>query len=354
MPDLYGLLKPAVHCLQPETAHNLALWALSKGLGGGAPYTDPVLRTTLWGRRFENPVGLAAGFDKDARAPLQAIAMGFGFVEIGSVTPKPQPGNPLPRLFRLDADRAVVNRMGFNSEGADAAAFRLSKLPPPPRTDPIGINLGKNKETEDPAVDYVIGIQKLARFADYIVVNVSSPNTPGLRALQGRDILRGLVEKVRAALDHAVPEGTPPLLVKVAPDLTETDVTDIAAVLTEGGVDGLIATNTTVARPDTLTDPQGQETGGLSGAPLMTPSTKIIGDFYKATGGKLPLIGVGGISSGVDAYAKIRAGASLVQLYSGMVFEGPGLPGRVNRTLAGLLKRDGFESVADAVGADHR
>lgn len=354
MPDLYRLTWPLVRRLQPETAHNLALWGLSKRLVSGRPYDDPILESTLWGRRFRNPVGLAAGFDKDADVPMQALALGFGFVEIGSVTPKPQPGNPKPRLFRLDEDEAVVNRMGFNSKGAAYARERLSRLPGPGHPGVVGVNLGKNKETVDAAADYVAGVDALAEFADYVVVNVSSPNTPGLRALQDKNELSALIGRVREALDARVPENTPPLMVKVAPDLTDDDIADIADIAVNGPVDGLIATNTTIDRPPFLKNPQKGETGGLSGKPLMRPSTKVLSDFYRATGGKVALIGVGGILSGADAYAKIRAGASLVQLYSGMVFEGPSLPGRVCRALAGLLRSDGFENVADAVGADHR
>lgn len=352
--DAYRLSWPLVRHLSPECAHNLALWALSKRLVSGAAYDDAVLETEVWGRAFRNPLGLAAGFDKDAAVPMQALALGFGFVEIGSVTPRPQPGNPRPRLFRLDEDAAVINRMGFNSKGADHAAGMLSKLPASRALGVIGVNLGKNKETEDAAADYVTGIEKLSGYADYIVVNVSSPNTPGLRALQDRAELEGLIARVRGALDAAVPENPPPLLVKVAPDLTDADIADIAAVAMGDAVDGLIATNTTITRPMSLKSAHKDETGGLSGRPLAPISTRVIADFYKATNGRVPLIGVGGIASGADAYAKIRAGASLVQLYSGMVFEGPSLPGRICRALAGLLKRDGFKSVKDAVGADHR
>ena len=352
MPDLYGLIRPLLQPLSPERAHNLALWALERGLVSGAPYHDPVLNSTLWGLDFPNPVGLAAGFDKDATAPIQTLALGFGFVEIGSVTPKPQPGNSKPRLFRLEDDLGVINRMGFNSKGMAHAAARLARLPRP-HSGVIGVNLGKNKETEDAASDYVAGIHALAQFADYIVVNVSSPNTPGLRALQSKAQLEDLIAKVRDALDAAVPDTTPPLLVKVAPDLTDDDIKDIADIAKGPMVDGLIATNTTIDRPAHLKSIFKAETGGLSGQPLMAPSTKILSDLYLACGVTVPLIGVGGIASGADAYAKVRAGASLVQLYSAMVFGGPALPGRICRDLAALLKRDGFSSVQDAVGADH-
>lgn len=354
MPDLYSMLRPFIGCVQAETAHNMALWALERRVVSGAPFSDPVLETNLWGRDFANPIGLAAGFDKNADVPMQALALGFGFVEIGSVTPRPQAGNPKPRLFRLDEDEGVVNRMGFNSKGVDYTAAKLEALPPTRGLGIIGVNLGKNKETEDAASDYVTGIEKLAQYADYMVINVSSPNTPGLRALQDKAELEALVLRVRDVLDKTVPTNTPPLLVKVAPDLTDDDITDIAAVARSSAVDGLIATNTTIDRPASLINASKSEGGGLSGKPLMKPSTKILSDLYQATNGKVPLIGVGGIMSGADAYDKIRAGASLVQFYSSMVFEGPSLPGRMCRTLAGLLKRDGFEHVADAVGADHR
>ena len=354
MPDLYSMLRPFIGCIQAETAHNMALWALKRRLVSGAPFSDPVLETNLWGRDFANPIGLAAGFDKNADVPMQALALGFGFVEIGSVTPRPQAGNPKPRLFRLDEDEGVVNRMGFNSKGVDYTAANLSALPPTRRLGIIGVNLGKNKETEDAAADYVIGIEKLAQYADYMVINVSSPNTPGLRALQDKAELEALVSRVRDVLDKTVPTNTPPLLVKVAPDLTDDDIADIAAVAGSSAVDGLIATNTTIDRPASLINASKSEGGGLSGKPLMKPSTKILSDLYKATNGQVPLIGVGGIMSGADAYDKIRAGASLVQFYSSMVYEGQSLPGRMCRTLAGLLKRDGIEHVNDAVGADHR
>lgn len=354
MVDLYRALRPLVFKMDAECAHQAALKILASGLAGGAPYADPILETTVFGRAFANPIGLAAGFDKDADAPQQALALGFGFVEIGSVTPRPQSGNPKPRLFRLPEDEAVVNRMGFNSKGADNAAANLERLPLPPRAGLIGVNLGKNKETEDAAADYELGIAKLARFADYLVVNVSSPNTPGLRALQDKGELTALIERVKTALSAACPVGTPPLLVKVAPDLTDEDIADIAAIAVEQALDGLICTNTTIARPMSLKNAHKSETGGLSGKPLFQPSTNILRAFYRAVGGKVPLIGVGGVQSGADAYEKIRAGASLVQMYSGMVYEGPTLPGRACRTLAGLLRKDGFGNVAEAVGADHR
>ena len=347
---MYGFLRPFVFCLDPERAHGLSLWALKSGLVSGAgPVRDPVLGQKIWDLEFPNPIGLAAGFDKDVQVPLQALSLGFGFVEVGSITPKPQPGNPLPRLFRLAADKAAINRNGFNSGGMDLAATRLASLPFH-RAGPVGVNLGKNKYTEDAAADYVAGIAELGTYANYLVVNVSSPNTPGLRALQGRAPLAELLQAVKAAI--AKLDRHLPLLLKVAPDLTDDDKRDIAAVAIDEAIDGLIATNTTIARPDDLIDPQRTETGGLSGRPLMTSSTAVLADLYRMTEGRLPLVGVGGVASAADAYAKIRAGASLVQLYTAMIYEGPHLVAGVNRGLAELLKRDGFANVSEAVGAD--
>jgi dihydroorotate dehydrogenase len=351
--DYFKLAGPLVRFFDPETAHGLTIRALRMGLVPPQPrVTAPSLEVALWGLRFPNPVGLAAGFDKNAEVPDAMLRQGFGFVEIGSVTPRPQPGNPKPRMFRLTEDRAVINRMGFNNEGMDAVARRLEGRA---RIGIVGANLGKNKDTEDAAADYEKGAATLAPLADYMVINVSSPNTPGLRSLQGRDQLEALVGRTRAALDAAVPDGKrPPLLLKIAPDLNDEDLADIAAVALAGGLDGLIVSNTTIARPDWLRSDHVKETGGLSGAPLFVPSTAVLSRMYTLTEGKLPIIGVGGIASGSEAYAKIRAGASLVQLYSALVYEGPGLITRINRELVALLKRDGFASVADAVGADHR
>jgi dihydroorotate dehydrogenase len=355
MADWYRLAWPLIRCLDPEKAHGMALSALETGLlRSDASPQDPRLETALWGRRFPSPIGLAAGFDKDARVPGPLLALGFGFVEVGSVTPRPQPGNPRPRLFRLERDHAVINRMGFNNGGMEAMADRLSKSRP---KGILGINLGKNKDTEDAAADYEKGITRLARFADYLVINVSSPNTPGLRALQGRGPLEALVGRSRAALNATLPPETrPPLLLKVAPDLTEEDMADIAAVALDGGLDegldGLICTNTTIDRPASLTSAHKGETGGLSGAPLLAPSTTILRRIAELTEGRLPLVGVGGVASGQDAYAKIRAGASLVQFYSAMVYGGPHLVTRITSELADCLRADGFASVTEAVGAD--
>ncbi len=351
--DYFKLAGPVIRSLDPETAHGLTVRALACGLVPGQKRVDaPCLETTVWGLRFPNPVGLAAGFDKNAEVPDAMLRQGFGFVEIGSVTPRPQAGNPKPRMFRLPEDRAILNRMGFNNEGLEEVARRLEARP---RIGIVGANLGKNKDTEDAAADYEKGAARLAPLSDYLVINVSSPNTPGLRSLQGRDQLEALVGRTRAALDKAVPSAKrPPLLLKIAPDLNNEDLSDIAAVALTGGLDGLIVSNTTIARPESLKSRFAQETGGLSGAPLFAPSTSVLGRMYVLTEGRLPLVGVGGIASAEQAYAKIRAGASLIQLYSAMIYEGPGLVSRVNRGLVGLLAKDGFASLADAVGADHR
>jgi dihydroorotate dehydrogenase len=351
MPDLYKFIGPVLRLLDPELAHGIAIQVLKSGfVPSPATFEDPVLAASLWGMEFSNPIGLAAGFDKNAEVPDAMCRQGFGFVEIGSVTPRPQIGNPKPRLFRLARDNAVINRMGFNNDGMDVVADRLAKG----HSGILGVNLGKNKDTQEARDDYVLGTERLARYADYIVVNVSSPNTPGLRLLQGTEQLKGLLSGVMEALQKSIPEKRPPLLVKIAPDLADEDLIDIADVARETGIDGLIATNTTIQRPPSLTDAQSSEMGGLSGAPLMIMSTSVLARMYELTEGKLPLIGVGGVSSGADAYAKIRAGASLVQLYSALVYQGPALVHRIKKELVSHLKHDGFSTVSDAVGADHR
>ncbi len=334
--------------LPAETAHRLSLRLLTAApramLRG--PADDPILSSRLFGLDFPNPLGLAAGYDKNAEVFAPALNLGFGFVEIGSVTPRPQPGNPRPRLFRLSEDRAVINRMGFNNDGLDAVAARLARRK---RQGIVGANLGKNKDTADAAADYAAGVRALDPHADYLVINVSSPNTPGLRALQGRAPLEALIAAVRAARGGE----RPPLLLKIAPDLTEQDKQDIAEVALAGGLDGLIVSNTTIARPDSLRSAAKGEAGGLSGRPLFAPSTALLADMYRMTKGKLPLIGVGGIASAEDAYAKIRAGASLLQIYTALVYEGVGLIGRIKAGLARKLRADGFASLAQAIGADH-
>lgn len=348
--DSYRFVWPFVRLLDPETAHGLAVRALEWGIAPRpAPVDDPVLHTSLWGLDFPNPVGLAAGFDKDSRVYAQMLAQGFGFVEVGSITPQPQPGNPKPRLFRLESDGAVVNRMGFNSEGHAPSMARLQGRDRGQGI--VGVNLGKNKLTEDAAADYEIGARNFGPLADFMVINVSSPNTPGLRALQGPDVLRELLRRTQAALSDACQGAAkPPLLLKIAPDLTDEDKADIADVALEVGIEGLIVTNTTIERPASLTSPHRGEGGGLSGRPLFAPSTQVLREIYQATQGKLPLVGVGGIEDGRGAYEKILAGASLVELYSAMVYQGPGLAARVSLELAELLKADGYACVSDAVG----
>lgn len=352
MSGLYCLFGPLLRSLDPETAHGLAISALKSGLvPSTAPAKDPRLGQKIWGLDFANPVGLAAGFDKNAEVTGAMLGQGFGFVETGTVTPKPQPGNPRPRLFRLAEDSAVINRLGFNSDGAKAVVKNL-KNAPRRQPGPVGVNLGVNKESQDAAADYVTGVKAFAGLADYLVVNVSSPNTPGLRALQDRNQLESLLVAVKAALADAAPDNPPAMLLKVAPDLTEADKNDIAQVVLEKAIDGLICTNTTIERPDNLRGRHKEEHGGLSGKPLFAPSTQVLADFYRLTEGKIPLIGVGGIGSGADAYAKIRAGASLVQFYTALIYKGPDLAVRIIRDLAELLEQDGFSNVADAVGAD--
>jgi len=353
--DVFKLVGPALHCLPAEFAHTITLHALKRGLVPPQPeFSHPSLEVTLWGRTFPNPVGLAAGFDKNAEVFNEMLSLGFGFVETGSVTPKPQPGNPKPRLFRLKTDKAIINRMGFNNLGLEVYADNLTRTP---HKGLVGVNLGKNKDTQDAALDYEIGAKRLAPLADYLVINVSSPNTPGLRALQGRKQLVDLVARTRNALESALPpriDRKPPLLLKIAPDLADEDLKDIANTCMFGGLNGLIVSNTTIARPETLQSPLAQETGGLSGQPLFDSSTTILRRMYALTYGRVPIIGVGGISSGLDAYLKIRAGASLVQLYSALVYQGPGLVTQIKRDLVDLLARDGFTSISQAVGADHQ
>jgi dihydroorotate dehydrogenase len=343
-----------LRALPPETAHRLTICALRAGLARRAPAADdPLLTTDLWGLQFPNPVGLSAGFDKDAEVYAALLRLGFGFVEVGSITPRPQAGNPKPRVFRLPDDGAVINRLGFNSAGLAAAVSNLRHRRSG-RAGIVGINIGKNRDSADAADDYAAGIASLARLADYLVVNVSSPNTPGLRALQEGAALRALLVRAVAARAAAVPQRPPPLLVKIAPDLAPADVEEIVRVALADGADGLIIGNTTTSRPRGLRSRHAQESGGLSGRPLFTLSTELLRQVYRLTEGRLPLIGVGGIASGADAYAKIRAGASLVQLYTALIYHGPGLIGRIKRDLAACLRADGFATVAAAVGADHR
>jgi len=355
MANLYPLIRPVLRQLPAEVAHNLTVRALQAGLGrfmidrAAREPDPPILAQRLWGLNFPNPVGLAAGFDKNARVPEAMRNFGFGFVEIGTVTPLPQPGNPKPRLFRLEGDQAIVNRMGFNSGGIDAAIDRLHGRP---RTAIVGINLGKNRNSRDAVLDYAEGIRRAAKVADYLVVNISSPNTPGLRDLQRRASLRALLVPLLRTREEC--ERRVPLLVKISPDLTPKEREDIATIALDAGIDGLIVSNTTVDRPAGLVSRYATEAGGLSGRPLFAASTSLLADMYGLTQGGLPMIGVGGVASGADAYQKIRSGACLVQLYTALVFMGPSLVTDIKKELAELLQAEGFTSVAEAVGAAAR
>lgn len=341
---MFRTLRPLVFALDPERAHGLTLAALRTGLVPRAPADDPILATTLAGIALPNPVGLAAGFDKNVEVPDAMLRLGFGFVECGSVTPQPQPGNPRPRMFRLVEDAAVINRLGFNNLGLEHAVVRLAARAGRPGV--VGINLGANKDAEDRTADYVTGMRATAALADYVTVNISSPNTPGLRALQDGAALSDLVARVVAARGSVAV----PVFVKVAPDLEVADFDTIARIAIDGGIDGLIVSNTTITRPALRSSAAG-ESGGLSGAPLAGLAMAALQGFAAATGGALPLVAAGGIGSAAEAYARIRAGASAVQLYSALVYEGPGLVQRIKAELAALLRRDGFDSVAAAVGA---
>ena len=340
----YALARPLLFSLDAETAHGLTIRALKTGLLPPAPRPDPILATKIAGLALPSPLGLAAGFDKNAEVPDAVLRMGFGFAEVGTITPLPQTGNPRPRMFRLVEDGAVINRLGFNNQGLAAALVRLKARQ---RRGIVGVNVGANKDSEDRIADYVAGVAAVRDVADYLTINISSPNTPGLRALQSKDALADLIGRCL----EARAEG-PPLFVKIAPDLTTDDIADIAEVAQSSGIDGLIVSNTTIARPEGLRGSSRTETGGLSGKPLFAPATEVLRQIFRATGGRVPLIGVGGISSGADAYAKLRAGASAVQLYTALAYAGPGLPARINADLAALLRRDGLKTVTAAVGLD--
>lgn len=334
-----------LHRFDPETAHGMALTALRLGLAPSAgTVTSPRLHTTLAGMTLANPIGLAAGFDKNATALRPLSRAGFGFIEVGAATPRPQPGNPKPRLFRLTEDRAVINRFGFNNDGMHAIAARLADRP---RDAVIGLNLGANKDSENRAGDFATVLATCAAHLDFATVNVSSPNTEKLRDLQGKEALAALlagVMETRNSLERPIP-----IFLKIAPDLTDAEIADVAEVALTSGIDGLIATNTTLDR-DGLTSPHRDEKGGLSGRPLFEKSTRVLAQLYRATEARLPIIGVGGIATADDAYAKIRAGASAVQLYSALTYEGLSLVPRMAKGLDDLLKRDGFNTVSEAVG----
>jgi len=334
-----------LHRLDPEVAHGLSLRALNAGLArGSGPVTTARLKTVLAGLDLPNPVGLAAGYDKNAEAIGPLMRAGFGFLEVGAATPRPQEGNPRPRLYRLTPDRAVINRFGFNNEGADVIAARLAARP---KGIPVGLNLGANKDSPDRAADFAEVLRVCGPHVDFATVNVSSPNTEALRDLQGKAALAALLAGVMAARD-ALPRRVPVFL-KIAPDLTDAEIAEIAQVAGDAGIDAIVATNTTLSRPD-LKSPHATERGGLSGAPLFDLSTRVLARLSMETGGAIPLVGVGGVGSADDAYAKIRAGASAVQLYSAMVYQGLSLVREIAAGLDARLGRDGFASVADAVG----
>ncbi|HLT00572.1 MAG TPA: quinone-dependent dihydroorotate dehydrogenase [Geminicoccaceae bacterium] len=344
------VLMRAWRLLPPETAHALAIRALRHGLGPRVtPPASLRLATTLCGFALAHPLGLAAGFDKNAEAVPGLFRLGFSFVEIGTVTPRPQAGNPRPRLFRLPAQQALINRMGFNNDGLEAVRARLARSGT--RPGPLGANIGANRDAKDPVADYVACLRGLYELVDYVTVNVSSPNTPGLRDLQGRarlDELLGALLETRAAL--AGQEAPKPLLLKVAPDLDPEQEAAIAEVALGRGLDGLIISNTTIARPPGLSGRYRDEAGGLSGAPLFATSTAQLARFHRLCAGRLPLVGVGGILTGADAYAKIRAGASALQLYTGLIYRGPRAVGRILAELDRLLAEDGIVRLADARG----
>jgi dihydroorotate dehydrogenase len=340
---LYPIVRPLVFALDAERAHRVTIGGLRVLPAGAAPEADAVLSTRVAGVDFPNPVGLAAGFDKDAEVFAQMLGLGFGFAEVGTLTPLKQAGNARPRLFRLREDEAVINRLGFNNRGIAAAKARLERRGP----GIVGVNIGANKDSADRIGDYAAGVRAMAGVADYLTINISSPNTPGLRALQDK----GALDELLAAVIEARGSAGPPVFLKLAPDLERSEVDDIARLAMDRGLDALIVSNTTVSRPP-LASRHAGESGGLSGAPLKALALERLRDFRAATGGGIALVAAGGIASGADAYARVRAGASLVQLYSALVYHGPGLARRIAKELKALLLRDGFARIGEAVGAD--
>jgi dihydroorotate dehydrogenase len=345
MNALYGLGQALLLAFDPERAHDLAVRSLELGLyPRAAEPDDPRLAQELWGLHFANPIGMAAGFDKDARVFGPLLAMGFGFVEVGTLTPKPQSGNPSPRIFRSAADAAIINRLGFNNEGQAAALTRLKGR----RAGLAGVNIGANKDSQDRAKDYALGVERMSAVADYLTINISSPNTPGLRDLQAPEALADLLARVQEARRRL--EKRPPLLVKLSPDIEDEALPEVVQVIQAHAVDGIIVSNTTLSRDGLQDRSFAVEAGGLSGGPLFKRATRMLARVYRLTGGTLPLIGVGGISSGEDAIAKIEAGASLVQLYTGLVFEGPRLIGAIKRTLVEAMQKAGAPNITPLIG----
>ena len=348
---VFPLVRPLLHRLDAERAHDLTIRGLQLLPAGGPRGDDPCLAVDILGRRFPNPVGLAAGFDKGARVPDALLRLGFGFVEVGGVVPRPQPGNPKPRVFRLAADRAVINRYGLNSEGLDVVAARLRARAGRPGL--VGVNIGANKESLDRLADYAACTAALAPHVAFVTVNVSSPNTPGLRDLQGEAFLDELLARVVEARDTA--GGGAAILLKIAPDMARDALDSICATALRRGVQALVVSNTTVARPETLREKAlATEIGGLSGRPLFGPATRMLAQTWLRVGGSIPLVGVGGVDSAETAWAKVRAGASLVQLYSALVYEGPGLVGRIKAGLADRVRAEGGRSISAFVGRDAR
>ena len=356
MSGLYDIGARALTLLPPERGHEVALWGLSHGFGPRARADQHSgLAQTLWGRPFTNPVAISAGFDKNAVAISGAMRLGAGFVEVGGVTPLAQPGNPRPRLFRLTADRAAINRLGFNNHGAEVISDRIADYRAAnnePR--PMGVNLAANSDSADPADDFERLVNTFAPLADFLTIDISCPNSTNGMVFLSPGPLEDLLARLTALRDKKAVPKPPALLVKIAPDIEDRELDILLEIIVAAGIDGITVCNTTTARPETLTSPDRHERGGLSGKPLFARSTEMLRHVYQVTGGNVPLIGVGGISSGADAYAKIRAGASLVQLYTALVYDGPGLIARIQNELAALLKSDGFVSLQDAVGSEHK
>ncbi len=354
MTQLYRLARPLLELIGPETAHELTLGMLEYGLYRRGRPDDPRLHQEIWNLRFRNPIGIAAGFDKNGRVPDALINLGFGFVEVGTVTPKPQFGNPRPRVFRLSEDHAVINRLGFNGEGRAAVHARLRKRS---RTGVVGVNIGANKDSKNRTEDYVDSLGALADVADYFTVNISSPNTPGLRDLQDPEHLNALLSWLFAARGALMEAGEPwrPILVKLSPDIVDQDLPAVINCLAENEIEGIVVSNTTISRAGLAAGKYAKQEGGLSGRPLFDMSTRMLARIYLMTEGRIPLIGVGGIDSGETALAKIEAGASLVQIYTGLIYEGPHLVTRIKRKLIAHLDAHGFKNISECVGynAEH-
>jgi len=355
--DIYPFLRPFLFRMDAEKAHRLAIFALRKHLFPVAKVpADAVLHTNVAGLAFAHPIGLAAGFDKQAEVIQETLDLGFSFTEIGGIVPMPQAGNPKPRLFRIPESRAIINRMNFNSDGFDVCLRRIQAWHDSTtrghKRGVVGVNVAQGEHFKGAAEAYILGLQKFAPSMSFVTLNVSCPNAPDARNLEGKEQLRELLQRVKQAHDALTTK--PLLFVKISPDQSSQQAKDIAEVVLASGIDGMIIGNTTATRPAEVTSPVARERGGLSGKPLFDMSTELLGAMYQLTKGKIPLIGCGGVFTGADAYAKIRAGASLIQIYTSLVYEGPHVIARIASELAALLKRDGFASVSDAVGADFK